>query len=677
MSAIPRAVLSEHFQERMKGRRLVCAVFLTFRFDPAFFEQEVLPVFLDVPLSHAVNIKLVQLEDALRTLPGSIAVYYDAHGLVPEGGPAKLDIQRIPVRHRTGIFHPKNVFALVEDIEPDEDGHRARALLAACLSANLTRAGWWENVEVCHVEELEEGAASRLRDDVEGFLARLAERLPLRNSDDHAALRQIRAFVRSTTQRAQRSTEGYLHTHFFDGRGSVPDFLQAVAGDGLRGMNLEIISPYFDPGDESRPLAELLARFEPREVRLYLPRRDDGEALCSSGLHDWVREQGVAWSHFDGELLQRGKAADLRPRTVHAKVYRFFSAQPRREVLFVGSANLTTAAHENGGNVETGYLVEVDPGRRPEWWLEPDERQPRSFGPRSEDEGTAASGGSRLSLRYSWSTGRAQAFWDDARPSPRLGVGSQGVTLFELKALAPREWTPIPGEALERVLRSTSLLTVTGEGPEPVLLLVQEEDMFQRPSLLHELSPAEILQYWALLTPEQRTAFLEAHAPEVAATVEGAELVSRVVREVGQDTLFDRFAGIFHGFGCLERSVREALRDGKEREATYRLFGQKYDSLGNLLGRLLAQAERGEGDLIDQYVTVLCARQLVLGIQREFRDWWDIRAVEGKRLLAQLDTAGRLRERLVARDPERMGPFLKWFDPWFLTRATPEKVKQP
>lgn len=44
VSEIPRAVLSEHFQERMKGRRLRSAVFLTFQFDPGFFEQEVLPV---------------------------------------------------------------------------------------------------------------------------------------------------------------------------------------------------------------------------------------------------------------------------------------------------------------------------------------------------------------------------------------------------------------------------------------------------------------------------------------------------------------------------------------------------------------------------------------------------------------------------------------------------------
>src|ERR1700730_9723408 len=150
----------------LRGRRLVAAVFLTFRFDPEFFEQEILPVFLDVPLSHAAAIKLVQLEDALRSVPHGVVVYYDQNGLVPEAGPARLDVKRIAVRHRTGIFHPKNVLALVESGEPDQDGHRAKSLIVACLSANLTRAGWWENLEVCHTEEIAEGAFTRVREDL-------------------------------------------------------------------------------------------------------------------------------------------------------------------------------------------------------------------------------------------------------------------------------------------------------------------------------------------------------------------------------------------------------------------------------------------------------------------------------------------------------------------------------
>lgn len=680
MAEIPREVLSEHFQERMEGRRLVSAVFLTFRFDPAFFEQEVLPVFLDIPLSHAAAIKLVQLEDALRTLAGSIAVYYDENGLVAEARPAKLDIKRIAVRHRTGIFHPKNVFALVENTESDDTGHHARTLLVGCLSANLTQAGWWENIEVCHVEEIREGDFTRLRDDVLRFIEGLERRLAGKAADGHAALRDVRTFLRQTEQRTQRSTGGRLHTHFFAGLSAVPDFLDEAAGPSLHGMNLEVLSPYFDGGDSSPPLARLIERFQPREVRVFLPRKDTGEALCDGPFYEWVRDQaGVTWSHLPKDLLRRGKSDDARSRFVHAKVYRFFSANPKREIIFLGSANLTGAAHQNGGNLETGFLVELDPAHRPEWWTTPDEKRPVSFDRQLEDEGLAASAGTRLSLRYWWDKDTAEAFWDDAEASPRLTIESQGVAVFAIDSLPGRTWTPLPAEAcreLQRVLRSTSILTVVSQGSDPGLLLVQEEGMSHRPSLLFDLSPAEILRYWALLTPEQRSAFLEARAPEIAFAGEGAALVTRYAPLVEQDSLFDRFAGIFHAFGCVERSVRVALRDGKEREATYRLFGQKYDSLGSLLARIGKTSSAPDGDPIENYVIVLCARQLLSELRREFREYWDAHAQDDRRLREQLDALGRIRTQIADRDPTRMPSFLEWFEQWFLKRAVPIETQE-
>lgn len=140
MADIPRAVLSEQFQERMNGRRLRAAVFLTFQFDPGFFEQEVLPVFLDVPLSHAKPIRLVQLEDAVRKRP--VAVYYDSNGLQQGNESAKLDIRRVPLRHGTAIFHAKNVFLLVEDEEENEEGDRPLTL-AIVVFASTTVGGSW------------------------------------------------------------------------------------------------------------------------------------------------------------------------------------------------------------------------------------------------------------------------------------------------------------------------------------------------------------------------------------------------------------------------------------------------------------------------------------------------------------------------------------------------------
>ena len=86
----PTAVLSDELKSIIAGRQLRAAVFLTFQFEPEFFEQQVLPLFFDVSLSHAEAIKRVQMEDLLREVPHGVAVYYDQNGLVADAKPARL-----------------------------------------------------------------------------------------------------------------------------------------------------------------------------------------------------------------------------------------------------------------------------------------------------------------------------------------------------------------------------------------------------------------------------------------------------------------------------------------------------------------------------------------------------------------------------------------------------------
>lgn len=196
--------------------------------------------------------------------------------------------------------------------------------------------------------------------------------------------------------------------------------------------------------------------------------------------------------------------------------------------------------------------------------------------------------------------------------------------------------------------------------------------MYGRPSLLLDLSPAEILRYWSLLTVAQRSAFLEAHAPDLAELGEGAALISRYEPLTRGETFFDRFAGIFLAFGCLERAVRAALaKGGSRRDAEYRLFGEKYDSLGNLLNRVVKDAAAGKGDLIEQYLMGLCARQLERELRREHPEFWQEYSPDVKKLRERIDAALTVRERLVDRDPKEMPAFLDWFEAWFLRRATP------
>ncbi len=666
MSDIPHEVLSEALQRTIGDARVEVAVFLTFRFDPGFFEQEVLPVLVDLP-SQAPEVRLIMLEEALRDQIRHAAVYYDRNGLDAGTVSAKLDVRRIPITQH-GFFHPKNVLLLVEDANgAHPPAHR---LIVATMSANLTRAGWWENVEVCHFEEVSSGERCSFRDDLLALIRRLKQ--VSRSEQRHDALDVIHHFLmRETTQYEHLSKERRLRPRFYCGPSSVPDWLSENAGRRLEQCSLEVISPYFDEST-AVPLVELIRRFSPREVRVLLPRDQNGVAQCSRdywhrvvGLKDSLEVPGlrsVEWGRLPRALLSTGKTEE--ERRVHAKVYRFFHRSDAYEALFVGSVNLTTAGHSRGGNFETAVLIETDT-RRPGWWLEPDPDSPVEFEWEAEAETSPVA---KLGVRYSWDTGRADVFWDDASHSPPLQIEGQGSPLFQLEPLPPGEWVELSAEhaaRLAQLLPSTTFLTVRAGDEPPATILVQEEGMAHKPSLLLTLPLEDILRYWALLTPEQKAAFLEARVRELTPT--DLTIVLPPIVEVS--SMFSTFAGIFQAFAGLHQRLDRALTEERFGHVEHYLFGRKYDSLPELVSRARETAENG--DPVKLYVVALCAKQLVRRIRKEHGEFaWAHRA-EFRAVMAQIDAALKVRSRLDLGPPRERDAFLEWFQAWFLKVLPP------
>lgn len=691
-----RVALTEAFHEAMSRQRLVAAVFLTYRFDPGFFEQEVLPAFFDRPFSNDPKVKLAQLEAVLQGRPGSVAVYYDANGLKGGEEPARLDVGRFPVRLERGIFHPKNVFALVEADEPDEVGNRPRKLLAACLSANLTQAGWWRNMEAAHIEEIEEGAETFLADDLRPFLKWLREQ-PATQAPQRA-LEEIRTFLDGRSGRfaapARRRREEALPTRFYWGRSddgtaeSVVQFLKRTTKRELQGLRMEIVSPYFDEADECEPLTELLAAFGPSEIRVFLPRDGDGKGGVDPRIWEDVDEV-ASWGRLPKDLLKMGKAEDVALRTVHAKVVRFFSMRPKREVWFVGSANLTRAAFSGKANRETGFLVELDdiPPGPLEFWLDVDERKPKEFEIGTDPDEPAASGGTRLQVQHDWSAGETKVFWDGPKAPPVLVVSSNGVEVFRVEGLPGRAWQALPPEvsrALAERLKSTSIFEVTGEAKDdtkeetkdekPGLLLVQEIGMFRKPSLAPERTAADILKDWAAPSDDRRIEMFDGGEPTPTAPAEPDE--RRPEEELPPvESLFDRFAGIFHGFTSLEKRLVEQLNGRNDDGAAYLLFGTTFNSLATFLKK--EKEEEIEIDPVNVYVSYLCAKQLVATVRREAgavlgSTFLDRHGLALKELEAQVEEPlGGLRQLIAGEIGSDGAKFLDWFDRWFLRRATP------
>lgn len=619
-------VLADALIEAIAGRRVKAAVFTTFEFDPAFFELHVLPcLFPEGAWSHMPNVRRLQVGDALRSLP-HVAVFYDRRGLKPSGGAARLDYERIALARPRGVFHAKSILLLVEDAK-DEAGHGATSLLLLTTSANLTRSGWHENLEVAHVVEIASGDSSAVRDDMlhkRGLLFVLEDAAP--GGASQAAIQAIREFLREEAETpSYLKHAGRLRPRLYVGREPVPQFLRDEGRIAKGAYCLEIISPFFENTADARTLKALLDGLSPAETRIYLPLGDDGRALCTDEYFEAVRGlKNVHWARLPDDLTQSSRENDKsKRRHVHAKVYRLFrcgrSRADWREVQLVGSVNLTGAAHAGGPdrNFETGILVELECEHEPDWWMTRLRSTPNAFDPQvsEDDAGTLAC--HEVTLRFDWQDDVCEYFWKaEAEPPRRADVGASGVVLCKLEDIECDLWRRLPEEAAQAIrghLLSSSLVELVLAAEQPQPMLVQELNMVCKPSLLDRLTPAEILEYWSLLTPERRNAFLET---KLAAFLEPGNGKPPIPPPESPESMFDRFAGILHAFSCLEEHVLEALKRGATKEAKYRLLGESYDSLPALVRGIKQSADK---DSVTKFVMLLCAVEVFQRLRKLLR----------------------------------------------------------
>ena len=672
----PEAVLSRRLVEAVRGRRLRSAVFTTFNFDPGFFELQVLPLLFPQSFSQVDKVRLLQLEDALRDVD-HMAVYYDRGALSQDAERARLDYRRIDVRRRTGVFHPKLAFLLVDEPNETARGTAAtrQALVVACLSANLSRAGWWENVECAHVEVLQD--RSRMPDPVSYRRDLLAVLRRIRacaaQDDDHRALDAVHEFLRRRLPSRgddHARTGGRWRTRLFGGD-RLLDLASWLAELGLggHGWNLEVISPYFEAHGVG-PLKGLVQSIEPHETRVYLPRDAAGAALVTADAYDAAAAlDGVRWADLPGRVTQRSGGASgerLAPRRVHAKVYRLWR-QGGREIVLAGSVNCTSAAHGHAGagNLEAAFLVDVsDQKQRRNWWLTPLDRDADRFAETGPDE---ADGLDKppvgISVRYHWGDRVLAVRLDRKSALPIEVTDISGRRLFTVEHAEAGQWNacgPKAAGALHKSLLSSSFV-VMRRGDAHWRVLVREEGMAHRPSILSELNPDEILEYWSLLSAEERAAFIERHAA-IGEDIEGIA-DSAAESLTGGDSMFDRFAGVFHAFGCLRRSVAQALENGRDDEAEVRLLGAKYDSLPELLRKVL---EREDGDPVHDYVTFLTAKQIRASLARLNPRFFRVRRSRVRRLDRLIAKGIKRRATIFPGDHECSRAFLDWFEPVFL-----------
>ena len=434
------------------------------------------------------------------------------------------------------------------------------------------------------------------------------------------------------------------------------------------GWNLEVISPYFD-AHGSGPLQQLIGVLKPQETRVYLPRDADGSALVTKEAYNAIDDMPkVRWSELPQQVTDRsGSSESLAPRRVHAKVYRFWRADGE-DIVIVGSVNCTSVAHSHGGagNLEAAFLVDVSELKLPRrWWLRSFEKELDRFVDNVPGESDGLEEQPlRISIKFHWAEGSLSVRLETDELLPIEVTDISGKHLFNIEHGESDCWTVLDKRAADEVrvsLGSSSFVAVR-KAETHWRVLVREEGMAYKPSILSELNPEEILEYWSLLSAEERAVFIEYHGA-IGEQLEGLPVKSKSEKLGGGDTLFDRFAGVFHAFGCLQRNLEEALKEGRHKDAETLLLGEKYDSLPALLQKLLDQKDY---DPVLGYVTFLTAQQIRARLYKEHDQFFEDRTTRVQNLDRLIRKGLKRRSEIFSGDDSQAEAFLNWFEPVFL-----------
>ena len=588
-----------------------------------------------------------------------IDVFYEGRALAAHEGGGRLGWSRVRCTgKRGGVFHPKVVLALLQDTDGLE------SLVVSVASANLTRTGWWTNVECADVVRLEDGERHGYLDGLVTLVDQLAA---LTTADRRPATTRIRDFLARQQPYTTKTEGGRMRPSLLPGYEELPQKLVQLGGSRLRGAHLEVISPFLDedPGDVTSALHALRVALQPRTVTVALPVRE-GATTVTREVFDSVAASGVTWGRVPRPFTRTTGGVEAGDRAIHAKVYHLWrGGSDSLDVWVTGSHNLTDAAHSGRRNFEVSVVHETNARGRA--LLESLAAEPLTFGEVDPDleEKVDLVDLVPVTVRWSWKTLSGSVTWDPSTQPPPVTLSLAGSEVLRTEWPAGVKTIGLDarsGDALHQALLTTSLLLArTDDGREGPVLVV-EDDHDCKPDLLVgvHLTPAEILALWAVPDLRERLKRLARIRTSAASDEDDLELAR--VRAIAPLSMFDQLAGVFQAFGGLSRRVQDALAEKAPGRAARLLWAPSFDSPINVL-KLALDAD----DPVLAYVTYRCAAALddevVSGHAGLAGSYAELR----RRFLEQLGHVDTVRERIVqgSSDPAATREFLDWFDKHF------------
>lgn len=662
--------ISEGFSEQIStGKRVVAGLFTTYNFEPAFFEIEVIPLMLKYGRAYSRDerIKRVQVREALSEEGLPIEVFYDLDMFHTQPVSPAMEYLHHGIRGDSYAFHAKLVMLLLED----HDGNLI--LKVGAGSANISQAGWWENIECQHWVEVRSGfISSRFKRQLIADLQWLSSR---RGGVVQAvsALEEIMDFLNKckATKEIDAFTYFGLKTHASNTRTkSFFRFLKESYGEKCSQYGkwgLEVISPYFADSSDFDGHQFFLDDLEVSSIRIFLPFNEDDEALCSSEYFEKLsNEPRIQWSKWSPDVAKVLGSNGSPLRRTHAKIYHFYNG--KQSWAFVGSVNFTLRAI--GWNQEAGFFIKLPTGTR---LLEPINTPPNKWASLVEiapGDGLANHGESLplLMIGYDWKEQKITLVLKGEESiiisilTPERKVVLQGIIVSATASVPKCDPTRIEGLLAKSGFLLVQGTRLDGSSFPDHFVLVQQTNWTHKPLDLPHLTPEEIMQIYGGLNPLRRNQVIE-YLLEQDFIKKG--MASEESASSGEQSnikgFFAEYAELFHAFRNLRTSLLEDWRAGRLNQVDYYLSGRGIDSLPTLIESL--EDENSKLEDTTAYLVLLCMVQIYRQPEYASRPQVQGRLDKCMEKVRAIETCGRLQ--LINDDPERSRRFFEWFKEQF------------
>lgn len=589
--------ISEAFRTVIGDREVRQALFTTYSFEPDFFELEVLPLLLGNPaLSSNESIRYYQLQSLMRQHAGRLAVVYDLSIFDPQLAP-RLEVDYLPMRVGGACQHAKLAVLVVRDRHTQQ-----QSIVLGAGSFNLTKAGWWENLEVGHWVELGKGNSPG------NILNPLLEALRFYQARTPS---QVLDAILSVAKEFDVSADDPNCSFYFSGDGSGRSHFDSFITERTKAdAALEVISPFFAVEGDNRTIIDFLGHYPSATVLLPLDEQD--QALVDrTSVYEALPRETITWGQWP-ESIRKSHLDPKGPyRRLHAKIYQ---ALGEESWCFVGSVNLSFKAFRQ--NVEAGFLLK---GLDATALLVPLQSPPDKF--KIEAEASSASDSDvpdmpPIYVLFDWQTELLHASCGQSGELTLLSGTGEALARVVLDGRGEQAFT---APQLKAHLQCSSLLHACWqEGAEVVngTVLLSQRNLFCRPTSLPALDLQALLRIFIGMHESRRLELFGDLAIRLlhASQEDGLQdqFLPELTTEDSFESFFAEFSQVNGAFWELGGRLDKAESVGDLQTLAYYLKGYQPDSLRKVLASIAGSDSTNKAaPLIVRYLTLLSIADLL------------------------------------------------------------------